>query len=64
MVHASDRALRDAYADAADAGVQYGTMAAVRHDWSRLRRLSDDDPRALIRGYDMLARQLRAEAGL
>ncbi|WP_404710625.1 hypothetical protein [Sphingomonas sp. MMS24-J13] len=64
QVRAADLALRDAYADAEDAGVRYATMAAVRSDWRQLRRLSDDDPRALIRGYDMLARQLRAEVGL
>lgn len=62
-VVAADDRLRNAYAVAIRAGVDRKTLEGVRSDWSRLRRRANKDPEALIRGYGLLAQQLRAEAG-
>jgi len=59
---AVDRDLRDAYGDAAKAGVPRGKLRDIRRDWRRYRRLANKQPRALIRGYEALADDLRRAA--
>jgi len=56
---AADHALRDAYADAARAGVRRATLVDIRGDWRRLRKRADNDPAAMIDGYADLTGTLR-----
>ncbi len=60
-IMAADDRLRDAYDDAARAGVDRTTLVGVRNDWKSLRGRANRDPQALIRGYALLTEQLRAE---
>jgi hypothetical protein len=60
-VAAADDRLRNAYDEAARAGIDRDVLVAVRNDWARLRRRANRDPAALIRGYRELTGQLYAE---
>lgn len=60
-VLAADRELRSAYVAAERAGVDRRTLLDIRSDWKRLRGRANKDPQALIRGFAVLAQELRTE---
>ena len=56
----ADRQLRNAYHDAARAGVDRRVLVSYRNQWSRLRRRAISDPRRVAIGYRQMAQQLDA----
>lgn len=55
----ADDVLRDAYSDAARAGVSSRTLSIYRDRWARLRRRALSDPDMVADGYRALSRDLR-----
>lgn len=58
-VVAADNLLREAYTDAARAGVASRTLSRYRHRWARLRGKALTQPDRVARGFRELARDLK-----
>jgi hypothetical protein len=57
-VLAADRRLRQAYSSATRAGVSRPVLVSYRNRWANLRRQATHEPRRVIDGYGVMARDL------